>query len=128
MAKFMAMVDMARTPEEIEDEIEQRSDGPMARAPIYPYGLCIRLDEETLQKMNLDWDGAGDMPATGEMIHIAAMAKVTSVTDREDELADGTKKRFRCVELQITHLALEDEDAESEPKGAKWYGDKKDAA
>ncbi len=98
------MQDMARTPDEPKDE-------PMDIGAVtnrYPYGLCISLDDDQLKKLDLE------KPETGDMIHLFAMARVTSVSERE--MADGSK----CchVELQITHLGLEDEDQE--------YGDMMD--
>jgi len=68
----------------------------------YPYGLCISLTDQELSKLKLD------VPDAGDMIHLFAMAKVTSVSQRDE--ADGTK--CSRVELQITHLGLENEDAE----------------
>ena len=95
-------------------------------APTYPYGLCLALSEDELEKLGLD----GDLPKVGMMIHLVAMAKVTSVSQNERETTDGGKKNCCRVELQITHLATENEDDEaSEMRQAKWYGgDKEEAA
>ena len=68
----------------------------------YPYGLCISLDDDQLTKLDME------KPSAGDMIHIFGMAKVTSVSERED--TDG--KSCCRVELQITHLGLENEDEE----------------
>lgn len=110
---FEGMVDLARSPKEIKDE-RSEAKASMAPAsepsvPIYPYGMCLSMDEEVLKKLGLD----GDLPDVGEMIHIAGMAKVTSVSEREEVQPDGSKKACCRVELQITHLAAEDEDRES---------------
>lgn len=111
---FHTMVDMAKTPEDVKKEVSR--DMPMSAplgggkpsVPAYPYGLCISLSEEELKKLGLD----GELPAVGEMIHLCAMAKVTSVSENESEDSSGAKTKHCRVELQITHLATENEDTE----------------
>ncbi len=71
--------------------------------------MCLRLEDEVLQKLGLE----GDLPEVGEMVHIVGMAKVTSASEREEIMPDGSKQRRCCVELQVTHLAAEDEDRET---------------
>lgn len=111
MARFTAMIDMAKTPEDVKKEIGGFYPTAPAQATTsaYPYGLCISIEDDELTKLGLD----GDMPSVGEMIHLAAMAKVTSVSRNEREMTDGTKKECRRIELQITHLATENEDEEN---------------
>lgn len=93
----MQMVDMARQPEK-----EQQESPVMPNAPIYPYGLCISLSQDELEKLNLEPECQ-----VGDMIHLLAMAKVTSISQYE------TTESANCrIELQITHLGLEDEDSE----------------
>jgi len=77
-----------------------------------------------LKKLGLDWDKPEDKPQSGDMIHVAGMAKVTKVSDREEERSDGTKERCRRVELQFTHLAVEDEDDEGQKvaRQQRFYG------
>lgn len=97
MKKLPEMVDLARTPaEQAEDD--------MPCTPIYPYGTCISLADDELEKLNMDED-----VEVGDMFHFHALAKVTSVSRHETE--DGKKNR---VELQITHMEAEDEDDENE--------------
>ena len=96
----VSMADMAKTPEEVKEDSE-----PMAPVSVnrYPYGLCLSLDQDDLEKLSMPLDAE-----VGDMIHVMAFARVTSVS--KQELADG---KCNCrVELQITHLALEDEDQE----------------
>lgn len=107
---FSTMIDMAHTPDDVKKELAEMGS-PASATPLvglYPYGLCISLDDETLQKLKLD----GELPGVGEMIHLCAMAKVTSVSENEREDSNGGKKVCRRVELQITHLATENEDQE----------------
>lgn len=105
---FRAMTDMAKTPEEIKDDLPTIAPPVESTAPVYSYGLCISFGEDELKKLGLD----GDLPSVGDMIHLAAMAKVTSVSESEREGMDGAKHRCCRVELQITHLATENEDEE----------------
>lgn len=110
------MVSMERTPEDMAKAMM-----PMAGAmgpSQYPYGLCISLTHDELSKLGLDADCE-----VGDMVHLFAMAKVTSVTSNASESMETCR-----VELQITDLAVEDEDNEEADKGnsqkraSKRYG------
>lgn len=133
MARFSSMIDMAKDTAEVKDEVARITSPPdvsKVTVPVYPYGLCLAFDDDTLKKLGLDWAEPGEMPSTGDMIHLVGMAKVTSVSDREEERSDGTKERCRRVELQITHLAVEnenDEGEEAEARRNRFYGDGKAA-
>jgi hypothetical protein len=112
MSSFQKMVDLAKSPSDVKKEMG--SCIPCAPAcdpkvPVYPYGTCISLTEEELGKMGV----AGDLPEVGDMIHLAAMATVTSVSESERVDEKGEKSKCCRVELQITHLATENEDEES---------------
>jgi hypothetical protein len=115
---MQGMIDMAKTPVEVKKEMKDYAmpsaapDGPSV--PQYPYGLCISMDEDSLEKI-----GEGDeLPEVGEVVHLVALAKVTSASSREEITSDGAKKVCRRVELQITHLAVQ-EDGEDEERGEK---------
>jgi len=96
MERFPHMVDMARTAPEIQDAITPQ-------VPTYPYGLSIRLSHEELEKLGVDYSDW----AVGDHFHLQAMAKITSISEHENE---GGKNC--CVEMQIIALAGEDEDTE----------------
>lgn len=129
MARFQAMVDMAKSPEDVKKELTQYpmgvstsgKDGPAV--PVYPYGLCISFSQDELDKLKIEGGCS-----VGDMIHLCAMARVTSCSESEMETADGEKKRNCRVELQITHLATENEDEESareeatEQRRGRFYG------
>lgn len=104
MFDMIPLVDMAKSKEEIAEE----SDSMISPAYVttkYPYGLCLRLDQDDLEKLAMPLNAD-----VGDGIQIMAIARVTSVN--KTELADG---KCRCsVELQITHLALEGGEAEDE--------------
>ena len=119
MAGFAAMKDMARSPEELKKDRDMPA--PVAariEGPTYPYGLSLCLNDETLAKLGID----GDMPDVGDMIHLVAMAKVTCASESETTSLDGGKETCRRIELQITHMACENEDEETPMRGEKWYG------
>jgi hypothetical protein len=125
---FARMVNMAKSPEEVKKEV---GDYPMPAevsskpsVPVYPWGLCLRLDESVLKKLGLD----GDLPEVGDIVHFCAQAKVTSVSENESEKSDGTKQRCCNVELQITDLGVpaatpaEEAEEAAEHRRNKWYG------
>ncbi len=97
-------VDMAKKPIELAEEANQGMSAAEAPQNLYPYGLCICLTQDELDKLDLE----GDVEA-GDTVHLHALAKVTSVNKRDT--TSGLETR---VELQITHLAAEDEDEENE--------------
>ena len=117
MDRIPAMVDMKRTPAEVAE-----STSPISAmdANEYPYGLCICLCNDELEKLGLT-----DLPAVGDMLHIHAMAKVTSVSSNDTGAGEN-----RRVELQIVAMVGEDEDEENEAserqagsaRRAKMYG------
>ena len=103
MPGFKRMVNMARTTEEKISAIEESMPMPMQAAD-YPYGLCIRLDEVDLEKLELN----GDVEA-GDTLHFAAMATVKNVSRHE-----FNGKHSCSIELQIEKMSTESEDQESE--------------
>ena len=119
----MPMQDMAITPKQ-EKAAEVAIPSPLESSqPKYPYNLCLALCEDELQKLKM-----ADLPAVGDMIHVMAMAKVTSVSTDERQGNEGAPTTERRVELQITHLAVENEDEETaetqrtEARRARMYG------
>lgn len=73
--------------------------GMQPRGPQYPYGLRICLDGQSLAKHKFDH---ADF-RVGGILHLHAFARVTSVSEDPPR-----------VELQITELKIESEDAEDE--------------
>lgn len=99
LSKF---VDMAMTQEEKKESLPVI--GGNSGQPIYPYGLCISLTEKELEKLKMPDDAN-----VGDLIHLHALGKVTSVSKRDTE--SGTCCR---IEIQLTHVAAEDEGDENE--------------
>lgn len=89
------------TPKEQEENCNPCPDN----TPIYPYGLCISLCNDELEKLDLDTDDV----EPGDMLHLHCLATVTSISKRDT----GTGPDER-VELQICFIAAESEDDENE--------------
>lgn len=76
---------------------------PAATVPIdvepasYPYGLCLSLHGEELEKLGLSVDSC----RLKDVIHIVGMARVTSISEGR-------------LELQIETMSAENESEESE--------------
>lgn len=87
----MAMINMKQKPEVEEKPGEIEMDEPM-----YPYGLCISLDKEQLDKL-----GITALPQVGAQMTIMAKAYVKSTSAYETQ---GGKDM--SVSLQITDLEI----------------------
>ena len=96
------MVDM-----EMDDEAKMDSVMPIATGekPEYPWGLRISLCGDEMDKLNLDPSDA----FVGGIVHGHFLAKITSVSASDGDYGSSCR-----VELQITALAIESEDAENE--------------
>lgn len=102
-------VDMKKSPADLaEDKIEASVPGAYPQN-LYPYGLCLCLDSESLEKLSLSSD-----VKVGDQVHFQCIGKVTSASSRETD--QGAENR---VEIQITHLSLGDSHEEEAPKPRK---------
>ena len=93
-AEDTGMVSMKVTKAERKKNSPVPYDGP---SESYPYGLQIRLDNETMKKLGID------LPDVGEEVEICAMADVTEASANETN--NGGGKRLSCT-LQITKLRI----------------------
>jgi hypothetical protein len=96
--KIPAMVDMAL-------DAKEKAEMAAPPAPNYPYGLCISLCQDELDKLNINKEDLN----IGDILHLHCLAKVTSMSCSDNE--GGSTCR---VELQITNIAAESEDEENE--------------
>lgn len=71
--------------------------------PTYPYGLCISLCQDQLDKLGME-----EEVNRGDILHMHCLAEVTSVST-----VDNSNGKETRVELQITHISAEDEDLEN---------------
>lgn len=95
----MKMVSMKRSAQ--DQRGDKMAGAPIeATAPDYPYGLCIHLDKDELDKL-----GIKDLPKIGTEMMIHAMVKVTRVSQSAAEHSE----EYTSVDLQITDIGLEAE-------------------
>lgn len=84
-------------------------------APVYPYGLTVRLDNDALDKL-----GLASMPEVGKSLLLMARVDVVSVSAH-----DSPSGSTRNLELQITDLALDTDSGEGGSAADRLYnGDK----
>lgn len=68
-----------------------------ADAPSYPYGLSIRLDSASLDKL-----GITKLPKVGAKVMVNAIGVITSVSQHESKNNDS-----RNVEIQLQEMGVE---------------------
>jgi hypothetical protein len=87
----MAMINMKSKPEreEMPGDIEKDE-------PSYPYGLCISLEKDSLDKL-----GISTLPKVGTEMTISAKAYVKTVSSYQTQGGDDMR-----VELQITDMEV----------------------
>lgn len=90
----MAMVNMKMNASERK---EYDSPELSSEQSEYPYGLCIRLDDDALKKL-----GMTELPAVGTEVMVMAKAFVKSTSAYARNGEDG----HRDVELQMTDIEL----------------------
>lgn len=89
------MVDMKREASDMEA-------GPSAMPADegqYPYGLCINLDKDELDKL-----GITTLPTVGTEVHISAVGKVTRVSQSASESGAGVDEKT-SIAIQITMMS-----------------------
>lgn len=96
--------DMAKSPEEMKESCE----GMMSQNNLYPYGLCISLGQDELEKLELV-----DELEVEDMVHLFCLAKVTSISKNTTEKGEQNR-----AELQICFMAAEEEDDENSETNA----------
>lgn len=85
----------------------------MSGQPLYPWGLQITLDDESLKKLGLK-----TLPALDEVLEIKCKAQVISISSRKD----GNEDDESSCQLQITEMEVIDKNVDT---ALKLYGDKK---
>lgn len=90
---------------------EQASPADVAPdMPVYPWGLTVRLDEDSLDKLAIE-----KLPEVGGERMLIAKVRVVSVSSNEHDAPKGKgKHKHRNVELQITEMAIDDVPAEKD--------------
>ena len=70
-------------------------------APDYPWGLCLNLESDELDKLGLT-----NLPKVGTEMPITATVKVTRVSQSASENGGKEADEHRSVSLQITAIAI----------------------
>jgi hypothetical protein len=110
------LVDMARTDAD-KKASQKRMEAMMeSDGPDYPYGLCLDLCKEELDKLGLK-----DLPEVGDEFHIYAVAKVTRVSQSASESGDDS----RGISLQIIEMGTMDADEDSDSPAGKLYSNRR---
>lgn len=105
----MALINMKKSPEREEMPGEIEMDEPQ-----YPYGLCLTLDKEQLDKL-----GITALPSVGTEMMINARAVVKSVSSYETQGGNDMS-----VSLQITDMGIgQTENAQNEGRATKLYSE-----
>lgn len=105
----MALVNMKMSSDEAKEY--NTVDGGMTDAPEYPYGLCIRLDDDALEKL-----GMTALPAIGTEMMVMAKVIVKSTSAYSRQGGEDHKD----VELQITDLEIGAVSASKDAAGALY--------
>lgn len=78
--------------------------------PMYPWGLNLNLDNETLGKLGLD-----RLPPVGRDMILVARVNVTQVSEQESREPGGKATTNRHVGLQITEMGLGENEEKEKP-------------
>lgn len=93
-----AMVSLKKTKAEKKADSPSVMSGPY-EGEDYPYGTRLELNEDQLDKLDLELK-------SGAKVHIMAEGKVISVSESSSS-TDGKKSKDRCnATIQITKLAI----------------------
>jgi hypothetical protein len=95
VAKDLNLTEMKRTAPELKE-----ASAPVESKPSpYPWGLSLRLEEESLEKL-----GLSTLPKVGTEFIIVARACVTEVSEHESTESDGKRQ---SLGMQIEAMSLE---------------------
>jgi hypothetical protein len=78
-------------------------DSPADDGPVYPWGLELNLETETIDKLGIDIENV----RAGDTVHIVAKAEITSVTVRQSaNKQHGDEGTNKSLSLQLTAMQL----------------------
>lgn len=107
----MSLVNMKMSAEE---RGEYGADVPKMAEPAYPYGLCIDLDDGSMEKL-----GITALPKVGSEMMITARVVVKSVGSNQYEGSDAESR----MSLQITDMSIgQTDNAQNNDRASKLYG------
>lgn len=95
----MTLKSMKLDKQEMKEQAEPAAD--LIDRPCYPYGLSLRLDEDALDKL-----GISTLPEVDGVLMLTAKVTVTGASSNERSTGGDKTAKHRCLELQITDMAL----------------------
>lgn len=111
MQIISSLVDMALDKKDKDGPVGVTTADNTSEKPLYPYNLCISLNDEQLEKLGLSGDVSVD-----DILQFMAEATVTAVS--KNATTDGEKCR---VELQITAMSCTEGHEEAPQKQTPAY-------
>ena len=93
----MALKSMKLTPEQRSEEVDEMRD---PKPPVYPWGLTLQMEDETMQLLGIE------RMEIGTVVEMRALARVVSGSQYEREGEDGTAEKDECMSVQITDMDL----------------------
>lgn len=88
-----SLINMQQTAEEAKEYTEPKASD----APKYPWGLCITLNDDSLEKLGVD-----TLPAVDTVVTIVAKAQVSRTSEYQTQGGENQ----RSIDLQITDMQL----------------------
>lgn len=102
--------------EQSAEEAQEYTSPTPADAPKYPWGLCITLNDDSLEKLGVDM-----LPAVGTEVTIVARAQVTRTGDNQTQGGESEMS----MDLQITDMQIDGLDVDVLGRAAEMlYGKK----
>lgn len=93
----MALKSMKLTPEQRSEEVDEMKD---PKPPVYPWGLSLQIEDETMQLLGIE------RMELGAVVEIRALARVVSSSQYEREGDDGAADKNESMSVQITDMEL----------------------
>jgi hypothetical protein len=106
----MALKSMKLTAEQRSEEVVDMKD---PKPPVYPWGLTLQIEDETMQLLGVE------SMEIGTAVEIRALARVVSGSQYEREGKDGAAEKDECMSVQITDMDLTQARTQADP--AKLY-------
>lgn len=111
----MALTDLTLTKEEAKSE-SMCCPATDADLPKYPYGLCIYLDKDTMEKLGISAD-----VKVGTPVNIMASGEITGTSQRKNQNGED----YQSMDIQITAMDVSGVPKTTAEIANKLYGENK---
>lgn len=106
----MKFTDMAMSPTEAASHAYPTATGDLNK---YPYGLCISLCKDELEKLDIDFEDA----EVGDFFHLHSLARITSKSNNETEAGESPRLELVLAFLEVESEEEEDDEADKSLTG-----------